>query len=332
MLLNLCLTMLAIATAQGAESWVTALGGVAVTGPGGEVTGVSFRASWVTDGELARIAEFPKLQKLDLSRTHISDHALDVLRKLPSLTELDLTYAEHITDAGLARLRDLRSLQRLSLEGARITDSGMNSISSLVHLRLLNLRSTEITDSALEHLEPLVELEELAIGGNRIAGFGLTYLQALPKLKHLDLSGVQYTDDGIWSVGLTDLNIQTVAALEHLESLNIGGSDLLQPKSIPDGGLREFASIRITDLGIQKLDRMKNLRSLDLSRAQITAKGVRTLAGLPHLERLVLACAKGLDESALPLLQSMKQLRTIDLSEVKLATGDLKANVIRSGE
>ncbi|MBM3738819.1 MAG: hypothetical protein FJW39_23840 [Acidobacteria bacterium] len=305
--------------AAASEAWVRDLGGSLVKDEAGQVVEVSLRAAWTGDGDLRRLAAFPKLRKLDLSHTHINDGALEHLKALPHLIWLDLSFAEHITDAGLARLRPLPRLERLSLEGARVSDSGVGSIAALVNLRALNLKSTLITDSAIEQLEPLTQLEELAIGANRIAGFGLVYLQVLPRLKHLDLSGVQLTDDGIWSVALTDLNIEAVAGLVQLESLNLASTELTGVATIPDGGIRESTAIQITDLGIEKLATLRNLRRLDLSRAQVTARGLRILAALPRLESLGLAHTTTLDGEAMAVLKQMSGLRNVDLSGTERA-------------
>lgn len=318
MLVQFSIAMLAPAV-YAADLWIGALGGSLIQDAGGNVVEISLRGTWVTDADVVRLAAHPKLRRLDLSRTHLNDRALEPLQKLAALTDLDLTYAEHITDAGLARLRNVRSLERLSLEGTKVTDSGVNSIAALSNLRALNLRCTQITDSALEKLESLVKLETLEIGGNRVAGFGLAYLEALPNLKQLDLSGVQLTDDGIWSVGLTDLNIHLVAGLTRLESLNLASSELMRLKSIPDGGIREFASIRVTDLGVEQLTALKRLRSLDLSRSQVTARGLGRVAGLAELEYLALAYAENVDDDAVAALARMKHLRTLDLSYTKVS-------------
>ena len=71
-------------------------GGTPVKSPSGQVTEISFRSAWVTDSDLVHIARMPNLSRLDLSLTRISDGALEGVRNLPALAELDLTYAEAI--------------------------------------------------------------------------------------------------------------------------------------------------------------------------------------------------------------------------------------------
>jgi Leucine-rich repeat (LRR) protein len=318
MYLRTCALLMIPVVGVASEDWVKSLGGSLTKDAGGAVIEVSLRAAWISDAELSRLAVFSKLRKLDLAYTHINDRALEPLQKLRQLTDLDLTFAEHITDAGLAHLRSISSLERLNLEGTRISDSGMSSLAALSNLVSLNLRSTLITDGAVEQLEILARLEELSIGANRFAGWGLVHLQALRRLRHLDLSGVQLTDDGIWSVALTDLNIGAIATLKNLESLNLAATELTGVAKIPDGGMRESNTIRITDLGIEKLGDLTNLKRLEIARARIGERGLRALARLPRLESLGLGYTQGLDESAAAVLAEMKHLSILDLSGVSL--------------
>jgi Leucine-rich repeat (LRR) protein len=315
---------LAVSTLAWGDSWIAAYGGTAVKDNDGQVIEISFRSAWVTDSDLVGLLNFPRLRRLDLSRTHINDRGLGFLKALTELRDLDLTYAEHITDAGLAHLRSLKRLERLVLEGTKVSDSGMSSLASLTSLRILNLRCTQITDGALEQIEFLPKLEELSIGGNRIAGFGLVFLQSLEALKHLDLSGTQLTDDGVWSVTLTDLNIQIIATLQTLETLNLAASELIALGALPDGGIRETATIKVTDLGIEELKTLKNLRSLNLARSHVTSRGLEILRELPRLHRLNLAYVTNLDSTAVKPISQLK-LDFIDISGSKLSNTDLEA-------
>jgi len=78
------------------------------------------------------------------------------LSRLNSLTTLNLTCCEAITDAGLAHLSRLNSLTTLNLGGCTaITDAGLAHLSRLNSLTTLNLwNCTAITDAGLAHLRP----------------------------------------------------------------------------------------------------------------------------------------------------------------------------------
>ena len=60
-----------------------------------------------------------------------------------------------------------------------------------------------------------------------------------------------------------------------------------------------------------------DLRALDLSRTQVTGKGLENLAGLPKLSRLNLSNASRIGQDALPVLQTLKA--SVDLTDTKIA-------------
>jgi len=133
-IIRFALLMTAAGCSGIAGDWITDRGGTPVKSGSGEVTEISFRSAWVTDSDLAHIAPMPHLSRLDLSLTRIGDSALEGVRNLPALAELDLTYAETIGDGALAHLRSLKNLKRLRLEGTTVTDSGMGSLAVLTTL------------------------------------------------------------------------------------------------------------------------------------------------------------------------------------------------------
>src|SRR5690349_14619726 len=102
--------------------WITALGGRVELDAAGDVESVNLRTSWVTDGDLLELAKLPKLQRLDLSRTRISDQGLSYLKKATELREVNLAYAERIGDPAHAVISEWKHLRRLSLRGTVVAD------------------------------------------------------------------------------------------------------------------------------------------------------------------------------------------------------------------
>ena len=101
-------------------AWVSVQGGTLTRDASGHVTAVNLRAAWVTDGDLARLASLPNLSRLDLSLTHITDRGMEHLASLTSITDLNLDYAEHITDNGVAPLKHWPKLERLTCVAPRL--------------------------------------------------------------------------------------------------------------------------------------------------------------------------------------------------------------------
>ena len=66
--------------------------------------------------------------------------------------------------------------------------------------------------------------------------------------------------------------------------------------------------------GVARLTPLAGLRSLDLSRTQVSSRGLNSLR-LPELERLSLWRAKRVDDTAAEALAGMGKLRVLDLAE-----------------
>jgi hypothetical protein len=77
-------------------------------------------------------------------------------------------------------------------------------------------------------------------------------------------------------------------------------------------------------LGVAKLKTLVALQSLDLSETQVTSVGLKTVALLPKLERLRLWKAGKIDDTALPLLATMKRLSFLDLAETAVTDKGLE--------
>jgi len=83
------------------------------------------------DAELGRLAvDFActNVTHLDLSYTHVTDAELARLAGLTSLEDLDLCDCTDVTDAGLAHIAWLKSLRKLDQSGTRATRAGVAAL------------------------------------------------------------------------------------------------------------------------------------------------------------------------------------------------------------
>ena len=133
---------------------------------------------------------------LSFQQPRVTDAGLAHVQSLTSLQQLDLQRTE-ITDDGLMHLRSLTQLQRLYLDRTQITSAGLVHLSSLTALQWIRLDGTNITDDGLLHLVPLQQLEGLQLLDTRITDAGLVHLHRLPKLRTLMLAAGQLTPGGL---------------------------------------------------------------------------------------------------------------------------------------
>jgi Leucine-rich repeat (LRR) protein len=263
--------------------WIESAGGTITRTPNGQIIGVDLRSTWVTDSDLARLSVLSGLLNTNLSLTRVSDHGLQELRNAPSITNLDLRYAEMITDGGLMALRGWKHLKRLNLRGTKVTDAGLQHLSTVTSLESLDLGFVQVTDVGLDQLTSLPKLKELTLGGNKLTDTGLEALRQLPGLIYLDLGGAQRTDSGMWSVSIGEKGVAAIASLQNLRRLTLTGL-AVSPRELES--LRALTRLERLDLqdcrhvnddAIPLLSSMPSVRIVDLSRAGISEAGLARL-------------------------------------------------------
>jgi Leucine-rich repeat (LRR) protein len=265
--------------------WVDEVGGKVVRDASGRVTGVDLRGSWVSDTDLRKLAQLPYLEFLDLSLTRITDQGMQELKNARGIVELNLHYAEYVTDEGLAALKGWKKLKRLDVKGAKISDTTLEHISAITTLESLNIGSAMVTDVGIERLTSLPNLKELSVGGNELGDAGLHALRQLPRLTYLDLSGRQGTDSNVWSISMSEVGFESVLTLKDLRELKIACSDV----GIGVEGTRfaTVSNINVTDRWLEKLKALPKLEKLTLlGCSRVNDEAIRPLTALPNLREL----------------------------------------------
>ena len=118
----------AMVCAADGGGWIGHAGGVVTRNGAAQIVSVDLRSSWVSDADLAQLAKLPALSRIDLSETRITDHGLQELKGAPAIADLNLRYAEFITDEGLMAVRGWKHLKRLNVRGTKITDTTLQHL------------------------------------------------------------------------------------------------------------------------------------------------------------------------------------------------------------
>jgi internalin A len=277
--------LLALAAVAGADERdpIGRMGGVAVRDAAGRITAVDLRSSWVTDSDLAYLASLPALEKLDLSLTRITDHGMRLLRTAPGIVDLNLYYAEQITDEGMAAVKNWKRLKRVNLRGTKITDTTLEHLSGIETLEAIDAGFAQVTDVGIDRLISLPNLRELMLGGNKLTDMGLESLRQMPGLTHLDLSGQQRTDSGLWSVSLTEIGVGVIAGLKEMRELRLGGTAVSARSFEKLKALERLERIglqgcrRVGDDALAVLATYPALKVLDVKGTAVTEKGLALL-------------------------------------------------------
>jgi len=259
--------------------WIASLGGKVERDAKGNIVAVNLRGSWVSDVELIDIAHLPKLERLDLSHTRITDEGMLNLKPATGIRELNLYYAELITDQGMSAIRNWTMLRRLNVRGTRVANGTLEIVSHLPHLEALDIANTQVTDNGLDLLIALTGLKELAIGRTRSGGeMDLSFLRMMTSLTALDLSGARPVPP------------------------DMGGRRRRAPAMPP-----------IPPKTVEALAELKNLRTLKMGYSGISASDLKTLGVLGNIEKLGLEECPRVDDAAVAELAHWKSLKYLDL-------------------
>ncbi len=269
-------------SAADSTGWIAALGGKVTIERNGNVGAIDLRGSWVNDTQLIQLARMLALERLDLSHTRITDEGMLYLRPVRTIADLNLFYAEQITDQGMAAIRDWKQLKRLNVRGTRISDGTLEIVSHLTQLEALDIANTGVTDNGLDYLITLTKLRELSLGRRRQSDNVVELLRLLPTLTYLDLSGPSSAD--------------------RPDTVYRTASDL--------GTMRE-------DL-VRAIRELKDLRILKLGHSNISADGLRMLSGLDKVEKLGLEVCARIDDTSVTTLAGWKSLKYLDLQETRI--------------
>jgi Leucine-rich repeat (LRR) protein len=290
------LTILALMPAAWAAEnarWIEQAGGSVAPEPDGKGVAVDLRASWVTDSDMPRLAQMSGLKRLNLSLTRVSDRGLRALKTAPDIEELNLYFAEQISDESLSIVKGWKHLKSLNLRGTKITDSTLDFLASVPTLESLDIGWAQITDTGLDRLAPLTNLRQLTMGGNKLTDTALQFLRQMPQLEYLDISGTQRTDSGLWSLSLGEAGVQAIASVTSLRELRLAGT------AVTSHGLELLKPLtKLERLDLQECKRLKDdaaailsgfgqLKVLDLKGSGLSEQSVATIrAALPNCQVL----------------------------------------------
>lgn len=243
-------------------------------------------------------------------RDRATDGDLEVLRGLTSLRAIELLDAPRVTDAGVAHLRDLPRLEKLSLPNTQLTDAGLEHIQGMPNLQELFLAGTQVSDAGLAHLRGLSQLVLLDVGLTRITDAGTVHLRELAGLRDLRLNDNKLSDAGL-------ANIKVLSRLRNLSLSNT---------AVTSAGLEHLADLKelehlllnrtqLTDEGLKHLKKLVRLRQLWLHDTAVTDAGLAALGPLTNLEDLILAHTRGITDAGLEQLKGLTELRWLNLSD-----------------
>jgi Leucine-rich repeat (LRR) protein len=252
-------------------------------------------------GELGTLA---KLEILDLGHTKIGARTIAAIRPLalrelfvgytlvgkeiatlggyaPGLVRFDassLASEYKPSDADVAWLANAPNLVEVGLSGANVHDKLALMIFALPGLRVVRFAATTITNASIVKLVEHTELRELDLGDTPVDDVSAAAFLTFPELRMLRLDGTPIGDAGL--------------------------------AAVPGPKLDELyvSHTKVTDTGLEILDRLPHLVGLGLGETTITEATIARVAKLVELRTLVLSKTRTEQLGSLGALHRLERL------------------------
>lgn len=166
-----------------------------------------------------------------------------------SFAQLDSRYPQYLIAPSQQVenfLSQPQSRTELSLPSAELTVNAMKAIGECHHLTWLDLSRNVVDGNHVRPLENCKSLSQLFMIGCRVEPSTFEAMQRLPELDELELSVSSFGDE----------HAEAVAGLNSVTVVRA-------------------AATRIGDAGLAKLTKMPNLKTLDVSKSQVTTGGAQ---------------------------------------------------------
>jgi hypothetical protein len=245
---------------------------------GARVLSIQFQAP------LQSFGSWQPTRGFDAKSYALTDDDLALLRDLPDLTYLSLSYTD-VTDDAFRHLTGLHDLKRLRLANTYVTGSRLRELATLPRLDSLDLTGSKLNDEAMPAVSELPHLTELIVS-QHITDAGLAWLSASPTIEALDLTGAPITDDGLRHVA----TMQQLTALK-LNETEVGDAGLEHLKQLPDLRLLHLDGTAVTADGLAHLKELPRLHVLSLRIEEFEGNVISHLAALANLQQLCVAAS-----------------------------------------
>lgn len=284
------------------------------------------------------------LRSLNLRRTSVSAAAAKGFCSAFSLTHLDLSDNDKITNSIFDEIARCPSLTSLSLQKNEKISTGfapLTALSALTHLALDGC--FKVSDASLEHISLIPSLATLSLRSCiKISSDGLLHLSRLPALTDVDLYGCPRVDDaGVAALAILPLThvcladsavVKSFASLHsrRMSRLHLTRCTRLSPDALLKlsvfSNLKELKvahSAAVNDQIALSFSALSSLTLLSLSGTQVSGASFAQLSTL-KLKTLHVAGCRIYHPDAPLGLELMTDLTSLDLTDTPLTADNFK--------
>jgi hypothetical protein len=292
------------------------------------------------DRLLAPLAKLPNLNVLKIGKfCHLNSTPMPNLSHLTQIRNLQLGC---ITDVAIEFFSSL-SLNSLTLSNSNITEKGFANLCKITTLQHLEMESTGLNGNFAK-ISNLQNLNDFHKSDGELNSESMKALAACP-LKFLNLDCAQMTGEEIRMIFdmkqliflvLSRFNVND-ASLEGIQNLaNLQCLCLLNAENITGAILEKIGNLTGLDhlslrncpkleTGYLHLEKLKNLKVLDIKRSNLPLEAYEVISKLPSLTDLDVSNCQYFDDQALETLaQHCPQLQKLTLCGTSITHQGLK--------
>ena len=312
------------------------IGGEVHTNRQAEVVGIDLNYAETCPAIVERLAEFPALEWLRLGDHQLPPASLQVLPKLPELTQLHAGNYSYLGVEGFASVCQCAKLETFIGNVNSIDVGQWDDFAKLTRLSRIELRGIEDdTLAGVPALGKLTELYDLTLNKRTAADWPLAFLAQLPQLRRLELHG-EMSDQSVGELvkvapgieelrllgaGLTDPAMETLCQLQRLKSLELWRDE---PMSADEAMFAPPTAQRlpkkpVTAAGLAHLSKLRDLESFSFVNAPLDDSAVDVFLQLPKLTVIDLANSQ-ITDAALKTLAMHEPLERLEVRDCEHIT------------
>ena len=246
----------------------------------------------VTETGLTTLSKLASLKNITVDGDSLGKEGLKLLSKFKSLEHVYIDNTEKM-DLIVKELVSLRGLKELTI-GTGLTDEGIVGLRNMHSLQVLTIGPSQITGKGISVLAQLPSLHTLMLHKATLASED--DWAALGKLSALQTLSLRYLRSEV-----TDAHIAHLTGLQSLKELSIDAVIFKDRKA--------FISMDVTDIGLGYISKLKSLERLSLRGAKITDEGLQQLSELRGLKWISLQGCNVNEQSLQRLKKKLPALR-----------------------
>jgi Leucine-rich repeat (LRR) protein len=213
------------------------------------------------------------------------------------VTEISLRGSQ-LTDAEIKKLLELRFVRTLDLARTNVTAVGLKELESMQSLRALDLSGMTLTGEEFKAIRKIRNLQTLRMRRTKLSPLSIRELSSIRQLRTLVMTDV--TDKSVLELDLP-----------NLRTLVLGGKELTDVGLTRLGRIKDLQQLylehcEVTDIGMKELAGMSQLKNIHLYDMAVTDEGLKQIVKLPGLLILTLNRTKVTDDGVGKLRKELK--------------------------